>query len=61
MRPKGHWIAIGYMNRKDTDTFRCSACDKHIYLQFTTEECDYKFCPYCGSRMNQKEKKSEEH
>lgn len=53
MRTKGHWIKIGYMDSDVTDTFRCSFCNRHIYLEFETVECDYRFCPYCGARMNE--------
>ena len=55
MRSKGYWMKISYRNDNLSDDFICSFCRRHVYLEFLCDKCDYRFCPYCGCRMNKKE------
>ncbi len=51
LRPVAHWE--NDPNGVDSDVFTCSNCCERICLedQGFFPEMDYKFCPYCGARM----------
>lgn len=51
LRPVAHWE--NGPDGIDSDIFSCSNCCERICLedQGYFPEMDYKFCPYCGARM----------
>ena len=46
IRPKGHWIATGYMEEIYGEQITCSNCGKHFVI---SDDAD--FCPGCGAKM----------
>lgn len=48
----GEWERIS--NRPKTYIRRCSVCSRESYTCFSSR--DYNFCPWCGARMDGKEK-----
>lgn len=51
LRPVAHWE--NDPNGAGSDVFSCSNCCERICLedQGYFPEMDYKFCPYCGARI----------
>ena len=49
----GHWIK----NNRDRYEYECSVCHRKIWGLFVTDEFNY--CPFCGARMDAKEKTNE--
>lgn len=48
----GEWERIS--NRPKTYIRRCSVCSRESYTCFSSR--DYNFCPWCGAKMDGKEK-----
>lgn len=53
LRPVAHWE--NDPDGMDSDIFSCSNCCERICLedQGFFPKMDYKFCPYCGARMEE--------
>ena len=48
----GRWEAICADNRGYTYAFTCSSCGTVTRVLHPLSKCDYKFCPWCGARMD---------
>lgn len=48
----GHWIPINQC-RNSANEYECSECIMPVYLDSYTYDCDYDFCPYCATIMDE--------
>lgn len=46
---RGRWIPIMPDCRGYTEGFECSYCKNMTYLHCCEKDCDYEYCPNCGS------------
>lgn len=53
IRPMAHWE--NDPDSLDWDIFTCSNCGRQLCLedQGYPPEMDYRFCPYCGAKMEE--------
>lgn len=49
----GKWIAQYVSTRELTDVFSCSNCNVSVRLLHKKVKCSYKYCPYCGAKMEE--------
>ena len=49
----GKWIAQYVSRRELTDVFSCSNCNVSVRLLHKKVKCSYKYCPYCGAKMEE--------
>ena len=49
----GKWIAQYVSTRGLTDVFSCSNCNVSVRLLHKKVKCSYKYCPYCGAKMEE--------
>ena len=51
---RGHWIPYFIDDAYNvTNVFICSECNKSARFIMAYHECEYVFCPHCGSEMNE--------
>lgn len=48
----GRWIPFMPDCRGYTEEFECSLCKNMTYLHCCEKDCDYEYCPNCGSKMD---------
>lgn len=51
----GHWIPVDRDCRDYTDEYDCSVCEGTVRLAYFTTYCDYEYCPWCGSKMDEED------
>lgn len=44
---KPHWNKVKFISNE----FECSECKSTVAIDADVIECDYRFCPYCGVKM----------
>ena len=49
----GKWIPSPTLDSRGfTDMFKCSECKRYSYYAYPVKCLNYKYCPYCGARMD---------
>jgi hypothetical protein len=48
----GKWIPCMMESRGFTDMFKCSECKRYSYYAHPVKCRNYKYCSYCGARMD---------
>ena len=49
----GKWLPQFVSTRDLTNIFSCSNCNVSVRLLHKKVKCSYKYCPYCGAKMEE--------
>ena len=49
----GRWLPQFVSTRDLTNIFSCSNCNVSVRLLHKKVKCSYKYCPYCGAKMEE--------
>ena len=53
----GKWMPFMTDSHGFTEMFKCSECKRYSYYAYYDKRLDYKYCPHCGAKMYETQKK----
>lgn len=56
----GHWVSINPDEDGYAFEYVCSVCKRNIIVDYYGTDCDYDYCPNCGSKMDEEDDEQDE-